>query len=121
MAKKIIRLTESQLTNLVKKVIKEQDEMEDEENDFERKDFAVMIREKSANRVRRALKNLPQELMFLAILDCEEADFSGIDLCSFPELKMVNLKDTPSNIDEQGFDCLESQSEYGLPHFYHVK
>lgn len=121
MAKKIIRLTESQLTNLVKKVIKEQAEMEDEENDFERKDFAIMIKNKSANKVRRALENLPQGIMFLAILDCGGADFSGIDLCSFPELKMVNLKDTPSNIDEQGFDCLESQAENGFPNFYHVK
>ena len=37
---------------------------------------------------------------FIAILDCQGVDLTGIDFCKYPNLKVVNLKGTPNNFVE---------------------
>jgi hypothetical protein len=113
---KIIRLTESDLTRLVRRVIKEQ-----EENDMEHEEqyttrSLLMLRNKSANVVSRHLNNLSDKIKFIAIINCEYADFSGVDICGLPKLVFVNLKGTENNFEEQGYECnIEEDSP-----FYHI-
>ena len=47
---------------------------------------------------------------FIAILDCQGVDLTGIDFCKYPNLKVVNLKGTPNNFVETQNSCYE---EYG--------
>jgi hypothetical protein len=109
---RIVRLTERDLNRLVKRVIKEQDE-----DDFDIDDnFKVEITEKmvllngSTSRVvRKVMSQLTDEIRFIAFLNCEEADFSNVDLCNdFPNLHFVNVKGTPNNLEETQKGC------YGL-------
>ena len=44
------------------------------------------------------LSNLPTDTQFLALIDCEYADFSDIDLGDFNDLTFINLKSTPNNL-----------------------
>lgn len=90
--KKIVRLTESDLVGLIRRIIKE-----DVDN---QEDKLILIRNESSEAVQELLNNLPETIKFLAITDCEGADFSGIDMCSFPELLVVNLKGTPNNFED---------------------
>jgi hypothetical protein len=115
--KKIIRLTESDLSKIVRRVIKEQEEnnMGYEEQDTTRRQ--LMLRNKSANVVNRHLNNLSDEIRFIAIVNCEYADFSGIDICGIRNLMFVNVVGTDNNFDEQGYDCFDQMGE-GL---YYIK
>ena len=125
MAKKILRLTESDLVRLVNKVIKEQFQDDDfelnttvrddsDELEHEHSDSMVMLRGKSSRQVQRLLSNLSENIKFLAILDCEYADFSDINLCEYPQLKVVRLKGTPNNLEETQDECYEEfmKSQY---------
>jgi hypothetical protein len=114
---RIVRLTERDLNRLVKRVIKEQDE-----NDFDIDDnFKVEITKKmvllngSTSRVvRKVMSQLTDEIRFIAFLNCEEADFSNVDLCNdFPNLHFVNVKGTPNNLEETQEDCYELSGEGG--------
>ena len=116
MAKKIMRLTESDLVRLVKKVIKEQyddndfefnTEVRDDKGDLEHmhSDWMVALKGKSAKQVQRLLSNLTENIAYLAILDCEYADFSDFNLCDFPKLRFVHLKGTPNNLEETQDEC----------------
>ena len=118
MAKRIMRLTESDLVRLVRKVVKEQftdDDFEfnttvrNDSGDLEHEhgDYKIMLKGKSSKQVQRALSNLSENLKFLSLLDCESADFSNVDLCEFPDLKSVNLRGTLNNFDETQGDCFE--------------
>ena len=109
MAKKIMRLTESDLVRLVNKVIKEQDEY----GVFDRESGMVLLVGGSSRQVRKILRNLPDSLKYLALRDCDFADFDGIDLCSFNDLKNVNLLGTENNLEEQGYECLDQWDEDG--------
>ena len=117
MGKKIVRLTESDLVRLVKKVINEQDTFEyglDEPHyTFDAENGYVLLVGGSSRQVRKILKNLPNTLKYLALRDCDFADFEGIDLCSFDELKNVNLIGTENNLEEQGYECLDQWDEDG--------
>jgi hypothetical protein len=115
MAKKIMRLTESDLVRLVNKVIKEQDEYEVDEPHytFDREFGLVLLVGGNSKQVRKMLKNLPNTLKYLALRDCDFADFEGIDLCSFDDLKNVNLLGTENNLEEQGYECLDKWDEDG--------
>ena len=109
--KRIVKLTERDLTRLVRRVIKEQ-QMElqfptpkqrkkphQEERDL------LMLKGDSDEEVSEKLSELSENIRFLAIFDCEYADFSDIDMCSFPNLVAVNLKGTDNNFEEQGYEC----------------
>ena len=115
MAKKIMRLTESELVRLVIKVIKEQDEygVDEPHYTFDAENGYVLLVGGNSRQVRKILKNLPHTLKFLALRDCDFADFDGIDLCSFNDLKNVNLLGTENNLEEQGYECLDKWDEDG--------
>ena len=104
--KKTIRLTEADLTKLVKRVIKEQEEEQPNRN----YDDLLLIENKSTDEVSEILNELSEGIKFLAILNCEYADVSNIDLCSFPNLIMVNLKGTPNNFEETQGNCYHDLS-----------
>ena len=119
MARKIVRLTESDLIRLVNKVIKEQYDDNDfefnttirnDEGDLEHmhSDWMVTLKGKSAKQVQRLLSNLTETVAFLAIIDCEYADFSDVNLCEYPKLRFVNLKGTPNNLEETQDECYDN-------------
>ena len=115
MAKKIMRLTESELVRLVRKVINEQDEygVDEPHYTFDAENGYVLLVGGNSRQVRKILRNLPDSLKFLAVRDCDFADFDGIDLCSFNDLKNVNLIGTENNLEEQGYECLDQWDEDG--------
>ena len=110
-----MRLTESDLVRLVNKVIKEQDEygVDEPHYTFDREFGLVLLVGGNSKQVRKMLKNLPNTLKYLALRDCDFADFEGIDLCSFDDLKNVNLLGTENNLEEQGYECLDKWDEDG--------
>ena len=116
MAKRIMRLTESDLVRLVKKVVKEQYDDRDlrfnttirddrSDLDYEHSDSMILLQGKSSKQVQRLLSNLTETVKFLAINDCEFADFSDVNLCEFPNLRFVHLKGTPNNLEETQDEC----------------
>ena len=94
--KKIVRLNENDLNRLVKKIIKEGSGLK-VENDGAR----VVIKNGKREDVSKFLSNLTEETGVIMIHDCEYADFSGVDLCEFKNMYMLNLKNTPSNFEEK--------------------
>lgn len=117
--KKVIRLTEKELTHLVNRVIKEQIEMDVEDNEFVQvNNNKVIIKHASANTVQEVLNNIPEGVFFIRIKSCEEADFSDVDLCSLKRLLMVTITNTPNNFEDV-VDCpynkiKEGQYEMGV-------
>jgi hypothetical protein len=118
MAKKILRLTERDLTRLVRRVIKEQftdDDFEfntttkNDRGDLEHihNDFDVLLHRKSSKQVQRALSNLSENVQYIAFPYCEYADFSNIDLCEYPDLRFVNVQGTPNNFEETQDGCYD--------------
>jgi hypothetical protein len=65
----------------------------------------VYLKNGDKDEVDEILSNLPTDTLFLALLDCEEADFSNIDLGEFKSLLFINLKGTPNNL-------LRTQGDY---------
>jgi hypothetical protein len=99
--KKVVRLTESDLTRLVRKVIKEQPIEDDRITTFGSTNIPMVILEgRTSKYVQKALRNLPPNVITIALKFCEGADFSEIDICEFPKLLYVLLKDTPNNFEE---------------------
>lgn len=107
--KKIVRLSESDMVRLVKRVIKE-DEMEMMgKSPMGRKMSKnapeyVVLHGASSDEVQIALEGLSEDIGFITFYNCEYADFSNIDLCSFNKLTFVNLLGTPNNLKEHT-DC----------------
>jgi hypothetical protein len=112
---KIVRLTESDLVRLVKKVVNEQSEygLDEPHYTFDVERGLVLLVGASSRQVRKVLRNLPITLKYLTFKDCDFVDFDGIDLCSFPTLKNVNLMGTENNLEEQGYECLDKWDERG--------
>ena len=99
--KKVIRLTESDLTRLVRKVIKEQPIEDDRITTFGSTNRPMVILQgRTSKYVQKALRNLPPNVITIALKFCEGADFSEIDICEFPKLLYVLLTDTPNNFEE---------------------
>ncbi len=134
--KKIIRLTESDLNRLVKRIITEQNDDRDralsqnggeprrvpmrnrnlETSGYENDGRLLMLRNESADVVREHISNLGRNTQFLGIINCEYADFSDIDICGHNRLLFINVEGTDNNIDEQDYDCIDQISEtmYGV-------
>jgi hypothetical protein len=112
--KKIIRLTESDIVRLVKKIVKEQDDnfsghMKKPGNSkFISNEDTVVLIGHSSKSVQKAISNLSENVRFIAFIDCENADFSGVSLCEYSDLLFVNLKGTPNNLDETQEDCYDN-------------
>ena len=123
---KIVRLTERDLTRLVKRVIKEQEldrelGQPDGEGIITFDDRFVLLKGASEETINNVLKRWPEELRFLAILESKFADFSNIDVCKFPKLVSINLRGTENNLEEN-IDCefeenINSIYEFDLPDF----
>jgi hypothetical protein len=129
MAKRIMRLTESDLVRLVRKVVKEQfddndfefnTKFRDDRGDLKQEhgDSMIFIQGKSSRQVKRVISNLSEKISFIAILDCEYADFSDINLCEYPKLVSVRLVGTPNNLEETQDNCYEEimESQYMFNH-----
>jgi len=71
----------------------------------------IMFVNQSSEVIQKLLSilHLLTELTFLSIVDCESADFSGIDICSLPKLTYVNLNGTNNNLDKQDYECINSE------------
>jgi len=131
--KKIVKLTEADLVRIVKLVIREQDDNDiDELEGFvdhlrDNRDQLDVIKSdmrddkffhvEGADRrtVKQLLKNFLKvsrgKARFITFIDCEEVDFSGIDLCQYPDLVFVNLPGTPNNFEETQNDCYKKIGE----------
>ena len=85
-------------------------------------DKSLMIEDKSSEVVQKLLSllHLFDKLMFLAILDCESADFSDVDICGLPELTFINLTGTENNFEEQGYECAEKDNFGNRNTFYYI-
>ena len=109
--KKTIRLTESELLRLVKRIVREQ---VDNQNNSQ---SLVQLNKANSEQVQETLNNLPTSMVFLSLLDCEYADFSNIDICSFPNLIFVNLTGTPNNLREN-LECspdeMDDKFDFGI-------
>jgi len=115
--KKIVKLTERDLSRLVKRVIKEQ---ENNDGIVELTEHMILLVGASEETVSKILNRLPKSIMFIAIRDSEYADFSNIDICSYPKLHMINLTGTNNNFEKQGYECInpEGGSLYSFPDAY---
>jgi hypothetical protein len=78
---------------------------------------SIMVKEKSSKIVQRLISilHLLDNLIFLAIVDCESADFSDVDICDMPQLTYVNLSGTENNFEEQGYECADTKDS---PHYF---
>ena len=74
---------------------------------------SILMERQSSEVVQKLLSllHLFNELIFLAIVDCESADFSDVDMCSLPEITYVNLNGTENNFNEQGYECFSVEGD----------
>lgn len=119
--KNIIRLTETELVNLVKKVIKETEgELDIDDNEVVDVDErGVRIKNASADTVQSVLSEIPEGVFFIKIQNCESADFSNVDICSMLRLVMVTIINTPNNFEDI-VDCEYSKIERGSKTHYEM-
>ena len=75
------------------------------------KENRLFMRRQSSKVVQKLLSilHLFDTVIFLAILECESADFSDVDICGLPNLTFINLQGTENNFNEQGYECLENE------------
>lgn len=113
--KKIVRLNENDLNRLVKKIIKEGSGVK-----FESDDSREMIKNGTKEDVSKFLSNLTEKKVFIEIIDCEYADFSGFDFCKFKDLEFLLLKNTPNNFEEKTqSECWEKIESYDKKLIYY--
>ena len=130
--KRIVRLTESDLARIVRRVIKEQQHISDDEMDElegfmdhlqNNRDQLDVVKSdltddrffhvegadrRTANQLlKNFLKVSKGKARFIAFIDCEEIDFSNVDFCQYPDLVFVNLSGTPNNFEETQGECYE--------------
>ena len=80
-----------------KKSVNEQDREYRGDSSLSRKHLGY-LKNGDKNEVSELLSNLPTDTHFLALIDCEYADFSDIDLNNFYDLVFINLDSTPNNL-----------------------
>jgi len=78
------------------------------DNVLDSSDSKILMERQSSEVVQKLLSLLPlfDKLVFLAIVDCESADFSDVDMCSLPKISYINLRGTENNFEEQGYECI---------------
>ena len=74
-------------------------------------DSKIMLVREDADVVKYTLNNLPDSIEYIAILNCEYADFSGVDLCDKKDLVFINLAGTENNFEEQDYECAYHEGE----------
>ena len=81
----------------------------------------VMFTDKGSDVIQRFLDILPSltEIQMLAIINCESADFSDVDVCSLPNFAFINLQGTENNLNEQGYECVKQEEE--TPYFFYLE
>ena len=130
--KKIIKLTERDLTRIVRRVIKEQEDNDDDDytsylmkNPDQIKALKFDINKpelfliqgadrRTANHLLRQFfkeQEWKDRVRFISIIDCGGVDLSGIDFCECPDLVFVNLLGTPNNFEETQNDCYTIMSD----------
>ena len=60
----------------------------------------VLLRDLTQKKVQHYLSKLPETVKYLVIMDCQGVDFSDVDICSYNQLRHINLEGTPNNFDE---------------------
>jgi hypothetical protein len=73
--------------------------------EFQGDDDLMTITNADNETVREHLIKFYNKTRFIHLIDCEFVDFSGIDLCSSPNLIFIHLQRTDSNFQEQGYEC----------------
>jgi hypothetical protein len=98
---------EKTFTNLLP-ILRKHNLLDDVEIDDKEYSTKIMIKDKPSEVVQRLLSilHLLTKLEFLAIANCESADFSDVDVCGIRELAWINLRGTENNLEEQGYECL---------------
>jgi hypothetical protein len=110
--KRILRLSESDLVGLVNKVIKEQ-KNEKLKTKFSYSESGAMVIEYADSKyIKTILSQLPKDILFLAIMNSQFADFDGVNLCDYPDLTFINLRGTKNNLDSQNIDCFEKITDF---------
>jgi hypothetical protein len=133
--KKTVRLTEADLARIVKRVIKEQQYNDDDMDELEgfvnhlgnnrdqldviksdmKDDRFFHVEDADERTGNQLLKNFMKvsrgKAKFISFINCEGIDFSGVDLCQYPELVFVNLHGTPNNFEETQNNCYEKVGE----------
>lgn len=126
--KKVVRLTETQLTRLIKRVIKEErvERIDDRDVKDRRRNneeviamdrYMLMIYNvKDGNKIVEAIKEFLSEPdgEFIIINECGYVDLSDIDFCEYPQLAAVNLHNTPNNFLETQEECYYEIFENGF-------
>ena len=128
--KKIVKLTENDLSRIVRRVIKEQDD--DNIEDFinhlgnNRSQLNVVKSDMKDDRyfhieggdtrtatqlLKNYIKLSKHKSRYIAILNCEGVNLSNIDFCECSNLNFVNLKGTPNNFEETQNDCYTKIAE----------
>jgi hypothetical protein len=62
--------------------------------------------------IKTILSQLPKDILFLAIINSQFADFDGVNLCDYPNLQFINLRGTKNNLDSQNIDCFEKITDF---------
>lgn len=110
--KRILRLSESDLVGLVNKVIKEQ-KNEKLKTKFTYSESGSMVIEYADSKyIKTILSQLPKDILFLAIMNSQFADFDEVNLCDYPNLQFINLRGTKNNLDSQNIDCFEKITDF---------
>ena len=50
----------------------------------------------------------------ISFIKSQFVDFSDFDMCNFPNLKVVNLNQTPNNFDEQNYPCFKKDEGFNF-------
>jgi hypothetical protein len=85
------------------------------------RDNTIMFENKSSEVIEKFLSilNLFSEVQILAIVHCEYADFSNVDICSLPQIMFINLTGTDNNFEEQGYECVDP--DISQPPLYYIE
>ena len=103
----------------IKSILKKHNLLDNVDTD---KDMMIFMKGESSEVVQKLLSllHLFDKLVFLAIVDCESADFSDVDICGLPQISFINLTGTENNFEEQGYECAEGDNFDDSHSFYYI-